>query len=155
RLSPTQNYCGAANMRHPYRLLIFGSVVMSGMAGPGVCPNIGFTQESDSTGKPEAHAAPRVLDCYVSGPDGGIDHARVTVALSVSRSDAPMPTDIDDGKTLNEAVYTTAFGHYRIRIPPDLAKNPNLRVTVTVRHSDHLSRRIGPVPLSDFDMREI
>jgi S1-C subfamily serine protease len=98
----------------------------------------------------------RIIPGEVLGPSGPINGAKVTVTLSVSGEEKPDPTDLGPGKDLKQLVYTTdAEGRYRIVVPADLNQNPALRLEVHVEHPGMLARSIGPLPVSDFDGKEI
>lgn len=149
-------------MRLPNRGLV-GSLVVLAVAGVVA----GRAARSQPAARAVAPAvAPERIDCQITGAEGPLAEARVTVVLSVSEKDDAVPSGTGDparrllirgqNRTLHEAAYTSdAQGRYSIRIPAEIARTPDVWLAVTVSHPAHLTRTIGPLPASDFDRQNL
>lgn len=116
----------------------------------------GFYVTAAAQRRGDADSEPWRIEASVSGPAGPIVGATVTTTLSEPSSPDGKATDLSGGRVVRETVcLTDDGGTYYIDIPAHLAGRADVKLAVAVTHEDHVPRTIGPIPVTDFDMRRI
>lgn len=118
----------------------------------------GEAAKPDTVKKNEKPNPPlRSLQGTIIGLKGNVEGVDVTVTLSVAGNDTKSAADIRiPGTTVATLKYSPdKDGRYAVEIPPRLASNPALRLEAKITGPGLLSRSIGPMPVSDFDMKPI